>query len=173
MWAAVLAAGLTAGPIGNLLGVRLRRRDTVAILGAQTLGLALGEELSLVLHELAAAHEHGAERPRLADLPGHDRVRQVVSDGRYVAVLAGSGRIFGLDGLHGKAAYLRPGGDATGRGRGFGRGGDLKTFDMASKKESTMLAGVRGYQLTADGKKMLVRTGSGTSVVDASTSDWV
>ena len=41
----VALAGLTAGPIGNLLGVRLRRRDTVAILGAQTLGLALGEEL--------------------------------------------------------------------------------------------------------------------------------
>ncbi len=41
----VTLAGLTAGPIGSLLGVRLRNRDTVAILGAQTLGLALGEEL--------------------------------------------------------------------------------------------------------------------------------
>ncbi len=41
----VTLAGLTAGPIGNLLGVRLRRRDTVAILSAQTLGLALGKEL--------------------------------------------------------------------------------------------------------------------------------
>ena len=41
----VTLAGLTAGPIGNLLGVRLRSRDTVVILGAQTLGLALGEEL--------------------------------------------------------------------------------------------------------------------------------
>jgi len=41
----VTLAGLTAGPIGNLLGVRLRSRDTVAILGSQTLGLALGAEL--------------------------------------------------------------------------------------------------------------------------------
>ena len=41
----VTLAGLTAGPVGNLLGVRLRSRDTVAILGAQTLGLALGNEL--------------------------------------------------------------------------------------------------------------------------------
>ncbi|MHA7838565.1 MAG: NAD-binding protein, partial [bacterium] len=41
----VAQAGLTAGPIGHFLGVRLRRRDTVAILGAQTLGLALAEEL--------------------------------------------------------------------------------------------------------------------------------
>lgn len=41
----VTLAGLTAGPVGSLLGVRLRKRDTVAILSAQTLGLALGEEL--------------------------------------------------------------------------------------------------------------------------------
>jgi Trk K+ transport system NAD-binding subunit len=41
----VALAGLTAGPVGTLLGVRLRQRDTVAILSAQTLGLALGEEL--------------------------------------------------------------------------------------------------------------------------------
>jgi NhaP-type Na+/H+ or K+/H+ antiporter len=41
----VVLAGLTAGPVGNLLGVRLRRRDTVAILSSQTLGLALAEEL--------------------------------------------------------------------------------------------------------------------------------
>lgn len=41
----VTLAGFTAGPIGNFLGVRLRKRDTVAILTAQTLGLALAEEL--------------------------------------------------------------------------------------------------------------------------------
>ncbi len=41
----VTLAGLTAGPVGNFLGVRLRQRDTVAILTAQTLGLALAEEL--------------------------------------------------------------------------------------------------------------------------------
>lgn len=41
----VALAGLTAGPVGTLLGVRLRRRDTVAILSAQTLGLALAKEL--------------------------------------------------------------------------------------------------------------------------------
>jgi Trk K+ transport system NAD-binding subunit len=41
----VTLAGLTAGTVGNFLGVRLRSRDTVAILGAHTLGLALGKEL--------------------------------------------------------------------------------------------------------------------------------
>lgn len=44
----VTLAGLTAGPVGSLLGVRLRQRDAVAILGAHTLGLALGEELRRV-----------------------------------------------------------------------------------------------------------------------------
>ena len=41
----VTLAGLTAGPVGTWLGVRLGKRDTVAILTAQSLGLALGEEL--------------------------------------------------------------------------------------------------------------------------------
>lgn len=41
----VTLAGLTAGPVGNLLRVRLRSRDTVAILSAQTLGLLLAREL--------------------------------------------------------------------------------------------------------------------------------
>jgi NhaP-type Na+/H+ or K+/H+ antiporter len=41
----VTLAGLTAGPVGNLLNVRLRKRDTVAILSTQVLGLALAEEL--------------------------------------------------------------------------------------------------------------------------------
>jgi NhaP-type Na+/H+ or K+/H+ antiporter len=40
----VLLAGLTAGPVAKLLGVALPGRDTVAILGANGLGLALGEE---------------------------------------------------------------------------------------------------------------------------------
>ncbi len=41
----VLLAGLTAGPVATFLGVRLPGRDTVAIMGAQGLGLALGSEL--------------------------------------------------------------------------------------------------------------------------------
>ncbi len=41
----VLLAGLTARPVADWLGVRLPGRDGIAILGAQGLGLALGEEL--------------------------------------------------------------------------------------------------------------------------------
>ncbi len=41
----VVLAGLTGRPVSSLLGVRLPGRDTVAILGAQGLGLALASEL--------------------------------------------------------------------------------------------------------------------------------
>jgi NhaP-type Na+/H+ or K+/H+ antiporter len=41
----VLLAGLTAGPVGSLLGVRLPGRETVAILGAHGLGMDLAEAL--------------------------------------------------------------------------------------------------------------------------------
>jgi NhaP-type Na+/H+ or K+/H+ antiporter len=41
----VVLAGLTAGPMATLLEVRLPGRDTVAILGAQGLGLELGIQL--------------------------------------------------------------------------------------------------------------------------------
>ncbi len=41
----VVLAGLTGRPVASLLGVRLPGRDTVAILGAQGLGLALASEL--------------------------------------------------------------------------------------------------------------------------------
>lgn len=41
----VVLAGITAAPVGSLLGVRQPGRDSVAILGAQGLGLLLGEAL--------------------------------------------------------------------------------------------------------------------------------
>lgn len=42
----VLLAGFTAGPVARLLGLRLPGRETVAILGAEGLGLALATELN-------------------------------------------------------------------------------------------------------------------------------
>jgi NhaP-type Na+/H+ or K+/H+ antiporter len=41
----VVLAGLTAAPLGSLLGVRLPGRETIAILGAEGLGLLLGRAL--------------------------------------------------------------------------------------------------------------------------------
>jgi NhaP-type Na+/H+ or K+/H+ antiporter len=55
----VLLAGLTAGPVAKLLGVALPGRDTVAILGANGLGLALG---GLERGELRACRRGGLSR---------------------------------------------------------------------------------------------------------------
>ena len=41
----VVLAGITAAPLGSLLGVRLPGRDSIAILGAEGLGLLLGRAL--------------------------------------------------------------------------------------------------------------------------------
>ena len=87
-------------------------------------------------------------------------------EARAVSLSARPGRLTGLDGLHGKAVYLRPGGAGTGRDRGMGSGGDLKTFDMASEEESTMLSGVSGYRLTPDGAHALVQVAGGHAVVE-------
>ncbi|MDA1265719.1 MAG: PDZ domain-containing protein [Planctomycetota bacterium] len=106
-----------------------------------------------------AAEEDEAPAAMTIDLDGFE--------GRAISLPVSPGRVFGLDGLNGKAAYIRPSDEATGRGRGLGRGGDLKTFDMQDKQEATMLAGVRGYALTADGKKMMVRVSGGTAIIDA------
>jgi NhaP-type Na+/H+ or K+/H+ antiporter len=67
----VTLAGLTAGPVGNLLGVRLRRRDTVAILGTQALELALAEELrsAQVPVVLLDSNPEGISRAEAAGFP--------------------------------------------------------------------------------------------------------
>ena len=48
-------------------------------------------------------------------------------------------------------------------------GGVLKAYELAGKKTTTLGAGVAGYDLSADGKKMAVRTVAGLQVVDAGT----
>ncbi len=48
-------------------------------------------------------------------------------------------------------------------------GAVLKSYDLASKKTTTLGAGIAGYDLSADGKKMAVRTSAGLQVMDAGT----
>ncbi len=51
------------------------------------------------------------------------------------------------------------GGARGGRGGG-GAGGSILRFDVESRRVSTVQSGVRSFELTPDGKKMLVRQGS-------------
>ena len=84
----VALAGLTAGPIGTLLGVRLRKRDTVAILSAQALGMALAEELRRggVPVVLLDSNPAGVRRAEEADFPvvyGNALQESVMSRARF------------------------------------------------------------------------------------------
>jgi NhaP-type Na+/H+ or K+/H+ antiporter len=83
----VTLAGLTAGPIGNLLGVRLRKRDSVAILSAQALGMALAEELRrgdvpVVLLDSNPAGVRRAEEAGFAVIYGNALQESVMSRAR-------------------------------------------------------------------------------------------
>jgi NhaP-type Na+/H+ or K+/H+ antiporter len=84
----VTLAGLTAGPIGNLLGVRLRKRDTVAILSAQALGLALAEELRrgdvpVILLDSNPAGVRRAEEAGFAVVYGNALQESVMTRARF------------------------------------------------------------------------------------------
>ncbi|MDX2114288.1 MAG: PDZ domain-containing protein [Planctomycetota bacterium] len=54
---------------------------------------------------------------------------------------------------------------------GPGPSGDIKIYDFASderkKEEKTVLEGARSFEMTADGKKLLVRKGEDRGVIDA------
>ena len=84
----VTLAGLTAGPIGSLLGVRLRKRDTVAILSAQALGMALAEELRrgdvpVILLDSNPAGVRRAEEAGFAVIYGNALQESVMSRARF------------------------------------------------------------------------------------------
>jgi NhaP-type Na+/H+ or K+/H+ antiporter len=84
----VTLAGLTAGLVGNMLGVRLRQRDTVAILSAQVLGLALAEELRrggvpVVLLDSNPAGVRQAEEAGFTVVYGNALQESVMSRARF------------------------------------------------------------------------------------------
>ncbi len=71
----------------------------------------------------------------------------------------------------GKLVYMRAGERPRGGGDDDAGAGDIKIFDLLDEKpkkeEKTVIAGVDGFQLTADGKKLLVRKGEDYAVVDS------
>ena len=54
--------------------------------------------------------------------------------------------------------------------KGGSEGGGIRIFDLADEKreEKTVLAGSTGFEISGDGKKLLVGRGGGVSIVDAS-----
>jgi tricorn protease len=71
-------------------------------------------------------------------------------------------------GKSGQIFYLRTG-ESAGR-YGEGSGAALQRFDLESKKETTVLDGLDGYSISADGKKVLVRAKDAWSISDLADS---
>ncbi len=95
------------------------------------------------------------------DKPGKKEAKEVKIDfegiaHRIVALPAGAGSYFRLTGVEDGLYYV-----AAGR-----NGGGLGYFDAKTKK-CTSIGGNMGYQLTADGSKMLVRDRDGYKIINA------
>jgi tricorn protease len=107
--------------------------------------------------------EDEAEEPAEEEEPAAMTIDLEGFESRAIPMPVPPGGLSSLDGVGGKALYLRaePG---AGRRRGGG-GGALILFDLESKKEQTVLAKARGFELTPDGKQMLVRVSGGSAIV--------
>ena len=75
--------------------------------------------------------------------------------GRVVALPEAAGRYFGLTAVDGGLVFLD--GDR-----------ELKRYDIGDRESKTLLENVRWYQVTADGKKFLYRSGSDYGITDLS-----
>ncbi len=84
---------------------------------------------------------------------------------RILALPVGEARFGDLQaGEAGKLYYLKR---EPSRGLGGGGPGSLNLYDFGEREETTLLAGVTGYSLSADRKKVLVATADAWLVADA------
>jgi tricorn protease len=106
----------------------------------------------------------GAETAKLATTMAKTAVApmKVDTDGigeRLMELPMVAGDYRALTALPGKLLYLSA--DAA-----TPAGARLKQYDFATKKETELATGVQGYQVSADGKKLAVRTAEGVQVGD-------
>jgi tricorn protease len=86
---------------------------------------------------------------------------------RMVELDIDQGNYFNFQFADGKLFYMsRPFTAGGGRG-GRGAGSDVMVFDMEEREAETALAKVRGFTLSADGKKMLYASNGKFGIVDA------
>jgi tricorn protease len=82
-------------------------------------------------------------------------------EGRLVILPTDPGNISGLRAVSGKIAYAR--GPNTGSGD---EEVSLKYFDLEEREEKTIIDKINGYDVSADGKKVLIIQNNGYSIVD-------
>ncbi|MCP3915808.1 MAG: peptidase S41 [bacterium] len=88
-------------------------------------------------------------------------------ESRAIVLPIEPGRIAGLTGLDGQLLYGRiPTRPRGGRGGGGDGGATLHLYDVAKQKDHEVLSGVRGWDLAAGGKKLLVLTRGGAAVIE-------
>ena len=116
-----------------------------------------------------------AEQPRRPEAPpkpvriDFDKIQQ-----RILAAAASGARLrrLWISGRAGIVFLLEPGAGGGGRG-GFGGGATLTRFDLKTRKSEKLADGVAGFDLSANGEKMLVRMGAAAEAradVDAEAS---
>jgi tricorn protease len=80
---------------------------------------------------------------------------------RLMVLPPDAGNMGGLSAVSGKVAYIRfPNSGSS--GGSFA----LKYYDLEEKEEKTVMEDINGYDISADGKKVLVRKGSDYGIVD-------
>ncbi|HEU4988196.1 MAG TPA: S41 family peptidase [Gemmatimonadaceae bacterium] len=127
----------------------------------------LTDPVRALASEDSAAARGGRAAPRTPaevkiDFAGIDRrlVQLPVAPGDYSDLSADAQRLY----------FLERGGEAAGGGRGgFGGGARLMTYPIgnAPAKPTAFATGVRDYELSMDGRKVLVRRGNAFFVYDA------
>ena len=74
------------------------------------------------------------------------------------------GNVGGLAAVSGKVVYLvRP---AAGSAHGGQPSGALKYYDLEEREEKTILSGISDYSVSADGKKVIYRSGTTYGIID-------
>ena len=72
-----------------------------------------------------------------------------------------AGNIGGLSGLEGRVLYARAPNSGS-----VDKEVSLRYFDLKEREEKTVISGINGYEVSADGKKVLVRKGNSYGIVE-------
>lgn len=102
------------------------------------------------------------------DDEGEDKEKVVEIDfdrfeSRMVLLPPAPGNYARLHAIEGKLIYQK----FPNTGSGDNNGSSLMYFDLEERESKTIIEGINGFQVAADGKKILVRKGSNLGIIDA------
>ncbi|MEM6629145.1 MAG: PDZ domain-containing protein [Bacteroidota bacterium] len=80
---------------------------------------------------------------------------------RLIVLPPDAGNLGGLSAVSGKVLFMRYPNSGSEGGESV-----LKYFDLEEEEEKSIMSGVRGYEVSADNKKIMIRKGSNIGIVD-------